>query len=96
MQLFLYVIAFVLVLVGVAIFGKSRGVRIVARSIVLLVALASTGVTGAMLWAFVAATRSGKGDAPGALLIFAVFPAVVAWISWTMLLSPKPTDPPNA
>ncbi len=82
-----FVVGLVLVLFVGTAFARFRGVRVVFRSVLLLIALASTAATGALLYFFILATQASKGDSPGMLLIFSAFPGIVAWISWSLLLS---------
>lgn len=81
------VVGLVLVLFLGTAFARSRGVRIVFRAVMLLIALAATAATLAMLYFFVLATQAGKGDSPGMLLVFSAFPGIVAWVAWSVVLA---------
>ena len=77
--------------VGANLVGKARGLRITRRPLTLFFAMASTFATLALVRLWWVASHPQKGDGPGALLIVAFVPGLMAFIMWSLLLGATPS-----
>ncbi len=66
--------------------ARLRGIDLGQSSLLTVLSMAATAVTYLLVYWWHYASTEGKGDAPGALLLFAFGPGLAAFIGWSLLL----------